>query len=302
MVSIKNVLVITNPAAGHHNPSSIARFVRHLRHAGLHPTVVPTRYRGHATILARDAAAGGCYSHIVAAGGDGTIAEVAAGLAGTSAILGILPLGSANVLAHELRIPFDPARNAELIRGGHAATLWPGTLHTPAGSHLFVQMASIGFDAHIVHTTSTRLKARIGRAAYAVSTLSSLARYRLTAFTVMIDDVPYRATTVIVSKGSLYAGKYRLTRHSAHQHNRFSVILFDMSDRMTLARTILSLFLGRIERQKGTRTVTATTVHVPAAALPIQSDGDAKGSSPVHLALSPSPLRVAMPPLTARAG
>lgn len=290
---MQKVIIITNPTAGHHNRSKISRFVRHLEQMGLHTTLQATHYPGHATLLARDAADSGVYSHIIAAGGDGTIAEISAGMIGTPAILGIFPLGSANVLAHELKIPFNPARNAERIRAGHFTTLWPGTLHTQAGSQLFVQMASIGFDAHIVHTTSTRLKARIGRAAYAVSTLASLFRYELKEFTALIDNVPYRTTTLIISKGSLYAGKYRLTRHSAHREKSFSVILFETSDKLSLARTILSLFLGRIENQKGTRTIPASTVQIPASAIPIQSDGDRKGFSPVRLDLSPSPLRVA---------
>ncbi|MBB2203639.1 diacylglycerol/lipid kinase family protein [Gluconacetobacter takamatsuzukensis] len=294
---MKKIIIVANPTAGHHSQSRIARFTRHLAQAGLPASVAHTHYPGHATILARDAAESGLYSHIVAAGGDGTIAEVSAGMVGTSAILGILPLGSANVLAHELRIPFNEIRNAALIRAGHFTTIWPGYLHTQAGPQLFVQMASIGFDAHIVHTTSTRLKARIGRAAYAVSTLSSLLRYGLTEFTVLIDTVPHRATTVIVSKGSLYAGKYALTRHSAHKDKKFSVILFETSGKLALMKTVLSLFLGRIGRQKGVRTLTAATVQVPSpAAIPIQSDGDRKGFSPACLDISPSPLRVAVTP------
>ncbi|GAA4486043.1 diacylglycerol/lipid kinase family protein [Gluconacetobacter asukensis] len=300
---MKKVIIITNPTAGHHSRSRISRFVRHLEQAGLRPTLAQTQYPGHATILARDAAASGLYSHIIAAGGDGTIAEVAAGMIGTSAILGILPLGSANVLAHELKIPFNEIRNATLIQAGHFTTIWPGYLHTKAGRQPFVQMASIGFDAHIVHGTSTRLKAWVGRAAYAVSTLSSLFRFELTEFTALIDDIPYRATTIIVSKGSLYAGKYELTRHSAHGDRNFSVILFETSGKLALVKTILSLFLGRIEQQKGTRTLTASTIQVPSpAAIPIQSDGDRKGFSPVHLDISTSPLHVATGPTPPPAG
>lgn len=295
---MKHVIIITNPTAGHHSRSRISRFIRHLEQAGLRTTIVRTHYPGHATLLARNAAESGTYSHIVAAGGDGTIAEVSAGMIGTPAILGILPLGSANVLAQELRIPFKEFRNADLIHSGHFTTIWPGYLHTNAGSQLFVQMASIGFDAHIVHGTSTRLKNWVGRAAYAASTLSSLFRYELTEFTALIDDIPYQATTIIVSKGSLYAGKYKLTHHSAHQQKAFSVILFQTSGRLALARTILSLFLGRIGKQKGARTLTAATVEVPShAAIPIQSDGDRKGFSPVHLDIAACPLRVATDPV-----
>ena len=72
-------------------------------------TVKETMHSGHATELARNAASSGARM-VVAAGGDGTIAEVAQGVAGSCTSLGVIPLGTANVLAHELGLPFRPLR------------------------------------------------------------------------------------------------------------------------------------------------------------------------------------------------
>ena len=63
---------------------------------------------------------------VVAAGGDGTIAEVANGLLGSSTRLGVIPLGSANVLAHELALPFEPRAVAAALAFGRTRPLWPG--------------------------------------------------------------------------------------------------------------------------------------------------------------------------------
>ena len=63
---------------------------------------------------------------VVAAGGDGTIAEVANGLMGSGARLGVIPLGTANVLAHELALPFAPRAVAAALAFGRTRPLWPG--------------------------------------------------------------------------------------------------------------------------------------------------------------------------------
>src|SRR5487761_2782783 len=63
---------------------------------------------------------------VVAAGGDGTIAEVASGLLGTGAALGVIPLGTANVLAHEYALPFAPRAVAAALAFGRTRPLWPG--------------------------------------------------------------------------------------------------------------------------------------------------------------------------------
>ena len=92
---------------------------------GLRPDVAETAGPGHAAELAREAAGRG-EAMVVAAGGDGTIAEVASGLAGSAALLGILPLGTANVLAWELGLPPWPERAARVLSAGRPRPCVPG--------------------------------------------------------------------------------------------------------------------------------------------------------------------------------
>ena len=107
------MMIVFNPVAGRRRAALLWRVLDVLVANGVRLDLAETRCSGDAACLAREAAARG-ETMVVAAGGDGTIAEVANGLLGTGARLGVIPLGTANVLAHELALPFAPARG----RGG----------------------------------------------------------------------------------------------------------------------------------------------------------------------------------------
>src|SRR5208282_993571 len=113
---LSHAALLYNPAAGS------GRLRRHrleearaiLKRARIETSLLATAAPGHATDLARQCAAEGCRLVIVS-GGDGTINEVVNGLAGSSTAMAVLPCGTANVLAKELRIPWDVRRAAELV-------------------------------------------------------------------------------------------------------------------------------------------------------------------------------------------
>ena len=113
------MLIVFNPTAGRRRPGLLWKVIDVLSMHGMRLEIVETRFPGHAESLARDAVRAGTRT-VIAAGGDGTIAEVATGLVGSDVMLGIIPLGTANVLAHELgRTPWRRAwRRAERGRIG----------------------------------------------------------------------------------------------------------------------------------------------------------------------------------------
>ncbi|WP_459987126.1 diacylglycerol/lipid kinase family protein [Komagataeibacter kakiaceti] len=284
-----------NPCAGGHRLGRVARFAHFLRQAGLDVEIGHTRFRAHATDLARIAAQTPGCTHIVAAGGDGTIAEVAQGMAGSGCIMAILPLGTANVLARELALPFDDARTARIIAAGGSRTIWPGRLRSSTWDGLFVQMVGVGFDAHVVHCVSTRLKSAIGRMAYVVSMSGALRRYGFPAMTVMVDGVAHEVVSAIISKGARYGGKYVLAPHSMQGEKRFCVVLFHAAGIGAVLRAGLALLRGHLVRQKGVTVLTGARVEIPAPpALPVQSDGDARGFTPLCIDISDQPLRIAV--------
>lgn len=288
-------IIIMNPTAGRRRMGRVVRFVRLLQQAGMQAQIVSTRYRGHATVLARMAVQERACTHIVAAGGDGTVAEVAEGMAGSDIMLGILPVGTANVLARELRVPFDDASNVRSIAGGACTVIWPGCLRSSEGACLFVQMVGVGFDAHVVHAVSTRLKKATGRAAYVLATLGSLWKYTFPTMTVCVDGVSHTAASVIVSKGALYAGKYILTPRSMQESRQFSVVLFGAAGIGNSIRYAIALLRGNLSRQKDVTILTAKTVEINTPRnMPVQSDGDARGLTPIRIDMPGRALRIAV--------
>ncbi|PYD50476.1 diacylglycerol kinase [Komagataeibacter saccharivorans] len=292
-VQHKTAVIIVNEKCGGHSRTRIAHFAQCLRGAGFVVDIVPTAFRGHATALARKAVHDQKYTHIVAAGGDGTIAEIAEGMAGSDCILGILPLGTANVLAHELGIPSDDADSAGVMARGNSRVIWPGHLQSDGWNGLFIQMAGIGFDAHVVHAVSTRLKSALGQFAYVLNTVRSLWRYGFEPLHVLLDGVEYDAVSVIVSKGSLYAGKYVLTRDSMLAEKRFSVVLFRAPGILATLRASLSLLRGNLARQRDVEIHTARCIEIRTPpGIPVQSDGDARQFTPVRIDIAERPIRI----------
>src|SRR5262249_7324249 len=104
---VRVVIIVYNPAAGMRRASLLWRVLDVLMANGIRIELAETHRSGHAEVLAREAASRGA-PMVVAAGGDGTIAEVANGLLGSPARLGVIPLGTANVVAHELALPLEP--------------------------------------------------------------------------------------------------------------------------------------------------------------------------------------------------
>lgn len=145
---------------------------------GMRLDLARTTHAGHAAALAREAAESGARL-VVAAGGDGTTAKVARGLQGSGAALGIVPLGTANVPAHGLGVPFAPRDCAAALAFGQTRPLWPGVATAAASGEprLFVQMLGVGFDAAVVHGLPLGLKRLTGRGAYVVQSLREMARY-----------------------------------------------------------------------------------------------------------------------------
>lgn len=117
--------------------------------------VVETNRRGHATRFAHDAARRGV-DVVIGYGGDGTLNEVATGIAGTDTALGVLPGGSTNVFARTLGMPNDPVAAADRLAGGlDAGDLRPIGLGRVNG-RFFCFHTGIGFDAAVVSTVERR--------------------------------------------------------------------------------------------------------------------------------------------------
>jgi diacylglycerol kinase (ATP) len=258
---------------------------------GVRLEITETRHPGHAMELARNAASAGV-PMVVAAGGDGTIAEVANGLSGSSCRLGIIPLGTANVLAHELGLPFAPREVAASLAFSRSRAVWPGVVSGPGGTRLFVQMLGAGFDAQVVHHLSLRLKRVMGRGAYVAQSLREAARYPFPPIRLRIDGEPTEAYSVIVTKGHFYAGRYALAPGASPMDKGFSVALFDRGGSLAALAYGAALTLNMMPRMCGLRLLRATTVEIFSSDIPAQADGDAVGEAPLLITDAAAPVNV----------
>ncbi len=292
------MIIVYNPTAGRRRVALLWRVLDVLAANGVRLDLVRTDRAGHAATLAREAVLLGARL-VVAAGGDGTIAEVARGLQGTGAALGIIPLGTANVLANELGLSFVPQACAAALAFGRTRALWPGVATGASGERLFVQMLGVGFDAAVVHRLPLGLKRVAGRGAYVVQSLREMARYSFQPVIVRLDGVETQAASVVVTKGRLYAGRYELAPAARSAEPGFQVALFGhagahasaLGGPLGAALYGSALPLGLLPRAPGLRLVQAREIEV-AGSLPVQTDGDPSGSAPLRIVDAPEPIRV----------
>ncbi len=290
------MIVIFNPTAGRRRASLLWRVLDHLVLNGIKLELAETRHAGHATELAREAASGG-KRIVVAAGGDGTIAEVAAGLAGNAASLGIIPLGTANVLAAELGLPHAPREIAAALAFGRARVLWPGIATSAQGQRLFVQMIGVGLDALVVHHLPLGLKRVLGRGAYVLQTMAEIARYDFPPVSLMIDGEPHTAASAVICKGRLYGGNYPLALGADSARPGFQVALFERGGVVPALISGAALPLGLLPRAPGLRFRSATTIDILGdsrnnSPLAAQADGDRAGFTPLSIRDAESPIHV----------
>jgi diacylglycerol kinase (ATP) len=302
--SDRAVLLILNPTAGRRRRGLVNEVVRRVRALGWTVDLVETAAAGDARRIAEtcDAAR---YSVIAVAGGDGTINEVVNGLAGRTVAgpaLGIVPLGTANVLAHELGLGFSAAALAQTLTAGHEILMQPGEAIGAGRTRQFSLMAGAGFDAKVVAGVSAPLKRRLGRAAYVWRSLVEARRYRPVRYAVEIDGVRHEAASVIVTHGRLYAGPYVVAPDAALGKPLLHVCLFERWGRSQTLRFGLALLLGRLPRTAGYRVIVGRDIRLSVLSdagedrrQPVQIDGDDALTLPVSIALAAGAVRLLRP-------
>jgi diacylglycerol kinase (ATP) len=159
-----------------------------LRGANIEATLVLTDSPAHAEEKARQAVLAGCDT-VFACGGDGTIHNILQVLANTSVALAILPMGTANALAHDLGLPFNVVAAAQAALHAQSRRIALGRveylgLHGTPGSRFFIVAAGAGVDAHLFHQLHPGTKHRMGMAAYYAKAWHLWFSYPMTRFQV----------------------------------------------------------------------------------------------------------------------
>lgn len=285
------MLIIFNPVAGRRRTTSLWHVLDMLVENGVKVEVAETQYAGHATQLAEQAARNGAVM-VVAAGGDGTIAEVANGLLGSRTALGVIPLGTANVLAKEYGLSTSPRGIASALAYRRCKTLWPGVAQMPGGRHVFVQMLGLGFDGAVVKGVHPGLKRAVGKGAYVWQSLWESVAYDFPPVRLCVDGVAQQAASVVVSKGRLYGGPYTLAPQAQPSAPGFQVVLFEKPGTWPALLAGAALPLGLLPHCPGVRVISGSHVEFMALGTEIctQADGDSLASTPKAIISAETPL------------
>lgn len=290
------MLVIFNPAAGSRRRRRFERVAGALAEAGIRFTVADTDAPGHGERLAREAVAAG-ERIVVAAGGDGTIAEVVNGIAGSDARLGVIPIGTANVFAHELGLPFGPQAIAAALRRGAVREVMPGCARfADMRRRLFVQMLGVGLDAAVVAALNGALKRRIGKGAYVLETLRQIATWPFPRLALTLDGRAAQGTQAIATKGRFYGGRHMLAPEASPARPGLVVCVFERGGWWPALCAGAALPLGLLPRLPGLaqHRVAALEIAGPSG-LPVQADGDLIGATPVAVSDAESRIAVVVP-------
>ncbi len=287
----KRLFVIRNPAAGQRRGADYARAIRVFEEAGCALTVAETTARGDAVRLAREADPQ-AFDVVVAAGGDGTINEVVNGLAGRGVPLGLIPLGTANVLAHEVGIGPDPRRAAVIVLSGRRQPIALAN----ANGHYCCLMASAGYDARAITRVRPALKRLSGEGAYYVAGVEEMLAGTKRLLTVEVDGQAYEAASVVVANGRLYGGRYLIAPEADIREPVLHTILLQRPGRWNITRYGIAVMRERLHLLPDVLTVKGTRVRLAApAGEPWQSDGDLIGEFPVDITVEANAIELMVP-------
>ena len=294
--------MIYNPRAGKlgrngHGP--LHRAVEILRQDGHQVTMVPTTGPQMAGALAREQVESGA-DLVLAAGGDGTINEVAEGLVGSEVPLGVLPAGTANVLATEMKLGSRLDRAAARLGECRPYRIPLGHVTCDGGavSRHFLLMAGIGLDAHIVYRVSAPLKAAAGKLAYWVAGWSLLGRH-LAEFSVEMNGVQRKCSFALASKVRNYGGDFEIARDVSLFDDQFEVVLFEGRSTIPYVKYFGGLMLNRLEGMKGVTVARAQCLRMLAPEddrVYLQIDGEFVGHLPAEVRIVPEAITLLVPP------
>jgi diacylglycerol kinase (ATP) len=302
--------IIYNPLAG---PSDLATTMDSIanrwRLIGWEVEVKPTKAAGHATQLAAEAVEQRS-KLVLAAGGDGTLGEVVNGLAGSQTIMGVLPAGTANSFARELRLPLPGLLNennlllaSDALMAGRVQTIDLGLTTHQEGKkgHYWILWTGTGADSFMVSEMEPRPKwsKRIGWPSYIVHGLPSLSRFSHVHAWVEVDGHQFEDDyiLVLISNCQRYAGGFvTLSPDSKVDDGLLEVWLFGGRGLVSMSRHAVRALQGKASKEPDAILLKGTQISIRTEPLmPVQTDGDPVGKTPLHCSIRPGALHLLIP-------
>ena len=295
-------LAVLNPISGqgramHHRHAIESILLRH----GLAFDLVVSEHPGHAIDLVAGAVEGSC-RRILAIGGDGTVNECANGVFRQSTaptaevLLGVMPIGTGNDWARGLRIPKDYAEVAALMADGANRLQDVGVAEFNDGTRRhFVNVAGLGFDAHVVEALPDRT---LGPLAYLAGLAKGLLSYRAVSLGLTFAErrIDVRAFVLFFAIGRYCGSGMNVAPLAEVDDGLFDVTLVRELSRWEVLKSLRKLFDGTLLDHPKVLALREAAARVDAGPVPVEADGELIGRAPVRFSLLPRALRVLAPP------
>jgi diacylglycerol kinase family enzyme len=293
------IVVAANPYSGaSDNRRRVDALARELAALGTGLRVVWDA-RQRAAMLADRAAMATCRA-VVAAGGDGTIAQVINELP-PGMPLAAFPAGTENLFAAAYGFADDPAGLARALAAGRTRALDVGRASVLGRSRLFALMLTAGLDAEVVHrlaqwrATGGALR-RVRRASYVAPIAASLVTYRHPPLRVVAGEAAASGAYCVVANASAYALGLPLAPDARADDGALDWVVFERGSLAALAAYSWAVWRGRHLRRDDVRMGRATRLTLDAASpVPVQVDGDPLGTTPVEVEVMPGALTLVAP-------
>jgi YegS/Rv2252/BmrU family lipid kinase len=298
-----STLAIINPAAGKRAAPRIWQRIRTAVEDARTWDCATSEHPDHARALAATAAQHG-FERVIAIGGDGTVCEVANGLAGSQSTLGIIPAGTGNDVSDNLGIPRDPIDAARLAIIGAARQIDLCEVQTRQRTTYSVNVAGFGFDAEAAWRVNRLPKVLGGTLPYIGGVLQTLWRYQSPPMRISIDGqlVDKRVFLVAVGNCPTYAGGMRIAPRALPDDGWLDVCLVKDLRRIEVLRIVPKLYSGGHVNHPAVEMFRCRWLTADADARVLcQADGELVGELPVRFGVLPGALRCVTGPLPAPA-
>ena len=285
-----DTIVILNPTAG--SPEHVRSWQERTESLAGDCPVRVTSHSGEAEALARNAVEEG-FTRIVAAGGDGTVSQVANGLAGSNATLGLLPMGSVNVFAMELGLPMHNLQRCwDIIEDTNIRQI-----DLPiANGRYFVQLAGVGLDAQVVKETSLAFKRSFGPLSYLISAAQIAARQPPKLFIESEETSVEEGSFVLVGNGRLYGGPFPFFKHAIIDDGLFDVVVFKRLGYLEIVKYLQDVVFSSDIKVPEIEYFQTRQLRITSEQdVPLELDGELAGNCPVDFRIRGKALRVLTP-------
>jgi diacylglycerol kinase (ATP) len=290
---MRSFTAVVNPAAGSDPSARLIPVARWLREAGAEVAVEYSRSLEHAGDLAREAAS---KDHVViAAGGDGMVGGLAGALAGTGAVLGILPAGRGNDFARQLGLPDEPERLAELLLSAEPKVIDAIEVESEDGTKNIVVGSVYGGVDSVANVHINRLTRLPGSLAYYLGPLRAIATWRPVSYRVTVDGETReeRGYTVVAANSGFYGYGLHVAPDAAVDDGLLDVVIIRHAPRRRFFAVMRELPHGTHVRRPEVEVLRGREIRVEAdREIPFGGDGELLGTLPATIRVLPGALRV----------